>query len=146
MSEQMTLFIGLINAGLTVVTLADSQSYSKTTINTDLSKLMRIAGGHQRRLRPRGLRRSPLPAFEAESRAKVQPVHAIAGEFPIHQVPGMHQLKGRVHVHRCLCQIIVFTHADDVGVLELFVEQGIGIRAVAVVGSPVFGCGGRQLW
>ena len=40
MSEQMSLFIGLINAGLTVVTLADGQSYSKTTINNDLSKLM----------------------------------------------------------------------------------------------------------
>ena len=31
---------GLINAGLTVVTLADGQSYSKTTIDSDLSKLM----------------------------------------------------------------------------------------------------------
>ncbi len=40
MSEQMSLFIGLINAGLTVVTLADGQSYSKSTINNDLSKLM----------------------------------------------------------------------------------------------------------
>jgi DNA invertase Pin-like site-specific DNA recombinase len=40
MSEQMSLFIGLINAGLTVVTLAEGQSYSKTTINNDLSKLM----------------------------------------------------------------------------------------------------------
>lgn len=40
MSEQMSLFIGLINAWLTVVTLADGQSYNKTTINNDLSKLM----------------------------------------------------------------------------------------------------------
>ena len=40
MSERMSLFIGLINAGLTVVTLANGQSYSKSTINTDLSKLM----------------------------------------------------------------------------------------------------------
>jgi hypothetical protein len=40
MSEQMSLFIGLINAALTVVTLADGQSYSKITINNDLSKLM----------------------------------------------------------------------------------------------------------
>ena len=40
MSEQMSLFIGLINAGLTVVTLADGQTYSKATINADLSKLM----------------------------------------------------------------------------------------------------------
>jgi hypothetical protein len=36
----MTLFIGLINAGLTVVTLADGQCYSNATINSDLSKLM----------------------------------------------------------------------------------------------------------
>ena len=40
LSEQMGLFIGLINAGLTVVTLADGQSYSKKTIDSDLSKLM----------------------------------------------------------------------------------------------------------
>jgi DNA invertase Pin-like site-specific DNA recombinase len=40
LSEQMGLFIGLINAGLTVVTLADGQRYSKTTIDSDLSKLM----------------------------------------------------------------------------------------------------------
>ena len=46
MSEQMSLFIGLINAGLTVVTLADGQSYSKTTINNDrdeLAGLVKIA-------------------------------------------------------------------------------------------------------
>lgn len=40
LTEQMGLFIGLINAGLTVVTLADGQSYGKTTIDSDFSKLM----------------------------------------------------------------------------------------------------------
>ena len=40
LSEQMTLFMSLINSGISVVTLADGQTYSKATINTDLSKLM----------------------------------------------------------------------------------------------------------
>jgi DNA invertase Pin-like site-specific DNA recombinase len=40
LSEQMTLFMTLINSGITVVTLADNQSYSKATINSDLSRLM----------------------------------------------------------------------------------------------------------
>ena len=39
LSEQMTLFIGLINAGLTVVTPADQQAYNKATVDQDLSKL-----------------------------------------------------------------------------------------------------------
>ena len=39
-SEQMTLFMQLINSDIIVVTLADEQVYSKETINTDLSRLM----------------------------------------------------------------------------------------------------------
>jgi DNA invertase Pin-like site-specific DNA recombinase len=40
LSAQMTLFMELINAGITVVTLADEQIYSKATIDADISKLM----------------------------------------------------------------------------------------------------------
>ena len=40
LSEQMTLFMSLINSCISAVTLADGQTYSKATINSDLSKLM----------------------------------------------------------------------------------------------------------
>ena len=37
---QMTLFMKLVNAGITVVTLTDEQVYSKETIDKDISRLM----------------------------------------------------------------------------------------------------------
>ena len=40
LTQQMTLFMGLINAGITVVTLADGQVYSRATIDSDFTKLM----------------------------------------------------------------------------------------------------------
>ena len=40
LSAQMTLFMQLINAGITVVTLTDEQVYSQTTIDADISRLM----------------------------------------------------------------------------------------------------------
>ena len=51
----------------------------------------------------------------------------------------MHQLNGGVHVHGGAGEVIVLADADDVGVLELLVEQGVGVSAVAVVGGPI-GC------
>jgi DNA invertase Pin-like site-specific DNA recombinase len=39
-TAQMSLFMDLINAGITVVTLADEQVYSKETINTDYGRLI----------------------------------------------------------------------------------------------------------
>jgi len=39
-SEQMTLFMRMINANIVVVTLTDEQVYSKETINNDISRLM----------------------------------------------------------------------------------------------------------
>ncbi len=40
LSAQMTLFMQLVNAGITVVTLADEQVYNKATIDADISRLM----------------------------------------------------------------------------------------------------------
>jgi len=40
LSAQMTLFMSLVNAGITVVTLADNQVYNTDNINTDISRLM----------------------------------------------------------------------------------------------------------
>jgi len=39
-SEQMTLFMQLVNSDITVVTLKDKQVYSKATIDSDISRLM----------------------------------------------------------------------------------------------------------
>ena len=75
-------------------------------------------------------------AFEAEPGSEVQTIDAVAGQLPVHQVPGVHHDQSRVHVHRRAGQVVVLADADDVGVLELFVEQRIGIRPVAIVGCP----------
>lgn len=40
LSEQMTLFMTLVNADITIVTLIDQQVYSKESINSDFTKLM----------------------------------------------------------------------------------------------------------
>jgi DNA invertase Pin-like site-specific DNA recombinase len=40
LSAQMTLFMALVNAGITVITLTDEQVYSKETIDKDISRLM----------------------------------------------------------------------------------------------------------
>ena len=40
LSKQMSLFMELVNADITVVTLADKQIYNKETIDTDFSRLM----------------------------------------------------------------------------------------------------------
>ena len=40
LSAQMTLFMELVNAGITVVTLTDGKVYNKETIDTDISSLM----------------------------------------------------------------------------------------------------------
>ena len=50
----------------------------------------------------------------------------------------MHQLHGGVHVHRGAGEVVVLADANDIGILELLVEQGIGVSAVAVVGGPMF--------
>ena len=39
-SEQMTLFMQLVNSDITVVTLKDQQVYSRSTIDSDISRLM----------------------------------------------------------------------------------------------------------
>ena len=85
-----------------------------------------------------------VPAFEPERRAEVQPVHAVADQFPVHQVLGMHDLHRRVHVHGGAGEVVVFADADDIRVLELLVEQRIRVGAVAVVGGPVLGRSGRK--
>ena len=40
LSEQMSLFMDLINSGITVVTIADEKVYSKQTIDADMTNLM----------------------------------------------------------------------------------------------------------
>ena len=85
-----------------------------------------------------------FPRFESEGRAKVQAIHAVAGEFPVHQVLGVHQLHSGVHMHRRAGEVVIVADADDVGVLELLVEQGIGVGSVAVVGGPVLRRSGRK--
>ena len=85
-----------------------------------------------------------VPSFEPERRAQVQPIHAVAGEFPVHQILGMHDLNGRVHVHGGAGEVVVLAHTNNIGILELLVEQRIGVGTIAVVGGPMPGRRGRQ--
>ena len=82
-----------------------------------------------------------VSAFQAIGGAEVEPVDAVAGQFPVHQVPGVQDHQARVHVHRGAGEVIVLADANDVRVFKLLVEERIGVRAVAVVGGPGFGCG-----
>ena len=84
-----------------------------------------------------------VPAFQAIGWSQIEFVGAIAREFPIHQVLGMQDLDRRIHVHGGAGQIIVLADADDIRVFKFPVKQRIGVRAVAVVGSPV---SGRRRW
>ena len=44
--------------------------------------------------------------------------------------------KSRYGVHGGAGKIVVVAHTDDVGVGKLIIEQGVGKRAVAIVGGP----------
>src|SRR4029078_2343940 len=72
-----------------------------------------------------------IPAFAREGGAKIEPVDRIAGQVPVHQIPGMHDLDGRVHVHGGTGEVIVSTDANDVWVLEFLMEEGVRIGAVS---------------
>ena len=77
------------------------------------------------------------PALQSVRRPKVKLVCTVAGEFPVHQVFGVHQNYGGVHVHRRAGEIIILAHTDHIGVFELLIEQWVGIGPVAVIGGPV---------
>jgi hypothetical protein len=76
------------------------------------------------------------PAFKAEGGAEVEAIHAIAGKFPVHKVLRVQDDKSGIHVHGGAGEIVIRTDANDVGILEFLIEQGIGIGAIAVVGGP----------
>lgn len=88
--------------------------------------------------RPDALAVDAPAVFQAKGRTEIEPVHAVAHQFPIDQILGLHQLNRGVHVHGGAGEIKCVADTDDVRVLELFIEQRIRICAVAVVGGPVF--------
>ena len=56
----------------------------------------------------------------------------------------MHDDYGRIHMHCGAGQIIIVANADGIRILKFLIEQRIGIRAIAVVGGPMFrGFGGQ---
>ena len=67
---------------------------------------------------------------------EVETVEAVTDVLPVHQILGMKDDQTRHGVHRSASQIIVIAHAEDIGVAELVVEQGICKRTVTIVGSP----------
>jgi hypothetical protein len=66
-----------------------------------------------------------ISTFQAEGGTKVKTLHAIAGQFPVHEVFGVHYYECGVHVHRGAGEVVVFAYPDDIGILELLVKQGI---------------------
>ena len=67
---------------------------------------------------------------------EVEAVEAIGDVLPVHEVLRVQDDQPGHGVHRRTGQIVVVAHAQDVGVGELVVEQRVGKRSVAVVGSP----------
>ena len=80
-----------------------------------------------------------LAILQAESRVIERvTVEAVAHIFPVDQVLGVENDEAGHGVHSRTSQIIVIAHTDDIGVGKLIIEQGIGKRTVAVIGSPGF--------
>jgi hypothetical protein len=53
---------------------------------------------------------------------EIKAIKAITDVFPIHQILGMKDNQSWHRVHGSTCQIIVFTHTDNIGIGELIVE------------------------
>ena len=67
---------------------------------------------------------------------EVKAVEAVAHVLPVDKVLAVEDDQPGHGVHRRACEVVVIAHADDVGIGELVVEQGVGEGAVAVVGGP----------
>ena len=67
---------------------------------------------------------------------EVEAVEAIGDVLPVDEVLGVEDNQSGNGMHGGACQIVVVAHPQDVGVAELIVEQGVGERPVAIVGSP----------
>ena len=80
---------------------------------------------------------SLLTVFEAKLVAKSKEIlHCVAAEAPVDEVLRMKYDYTRQTVHSGAGKIIVLSHPDNIGVTEFIVEQGIGVSAIPVVGSP----------
>src|SRR5262249_33989068 len=81
---------------------------------------------------------------QMESGTEIDPIDAITGQLPVHQILRVHHEHSRVHVHGGAGQIVVVTDANYVGIFEFLVKQRVGIRSVAVVGGPRVSGSGRR--
>ena len=66
--------------------------------------------------------------------SEVEAIEAIADVLPVHKVLRVEDDQAGNGMHRGAGQIVVVAYTQDVWVAELVVEQGVGKRAVAVVG------------
>ena len=70
---------------------------------------------------------------------EIEAVKAIADILPVHQVLGMEDNESRYGMHRSTGQIVVITHAQDIWVRELVVEERICKGSVTIVSGPRLG-------
>ena len=70
---------------------------------------------------------------------KVKAVKAIADVFPVDKILGMKDDQPRHGMHGGSGEIIIVTHAQDIRVGKLIVEQRVGEGSVTIVGGPALG-------
>ena len=58
--------------------------------------------------------------------------------LPVDQILGMKDGQARNTVERTGCHVIVVAHHTHVGVAVVGVDYGVGVSAVAIVGTPHF--------
>ena len=67
---------------------------------------------------------------------EIETVKAIADILPVHQVLGMEDNESRYGMHRSTGQIVVITHAQDIRIRKLVVEERISKGSVTIVSRP----------
>ena len=67
---------------------------------------------------------------------EIELVEAVRDVLPVHEVFRMQNDQSGHRVHGGACQIVIFSHTENVGIAELVIKERIRERPVAVVGCP----------
>ena len=107
------------------------------TLAIDIGKHVELAVGIADGGSPHALAVYLLVVLQRESIvAEIETVEAVSNVLPVHQVLGVKDHQTRHGMHGSARQVVVIAHTQNVGVRELVVEQRVGKRAIAIVGSP----------
>ena len=77
-----------------------------------------------------------LPVSEIEVIRIIEPVEAVGGEFPVHEILGMEHHQARNRVHRGTRQIVILSYSDDIRVRKFIIKQRVGKGTIPVISRP----------